>query len=114
MKSKIRDLQILFQKGDLNGAKNLCEEILSNQIINDPKIYNLYAYVLYKLNNYEHSIENWKKSLKLTAPSQFMSVKELAHSFSTIVVLPKSSANKKKSSKFTSPSQFISPSKAVA
>ena len=65
MKSKIKDLQILFQKGDLNGAKNLCEEILSNQIINDPKIYNLYAYVLYKLNNYEHSIENWKKSLKI-------------------------------------------------
>ena len=65
MKSKIRDLQILFQKRDLNGAKNLCEEILSNKIINDPKIYNLYAYVLYKLNNYEHSIENWKKSLKI-------------------------------------------------
>ena len=43
----------------------ICEEILSNKIINDPKIYNLYAYVLYKLNNYEHSIENWKKSLKI-------------------------------------------------
>ena len=56
MKSKIRDLQILLQKEDLFGAKNLCEDLLRNQNIDDAKFYNLYALILFKLNNYEQSI----------------------------------------------------------
>ena len=80
MKSKIRDLQILLQKEDLFGAKNFCEDFLRNQNIDDAKFYNLYALILYKLNNYEHAIDNWKKSLEID-PNVIESYNGLANSF---------------------------------
>ena len=80
MKSKIRELQIFFQKGELNNAKNLCENILENNNINDAQIYNIYANILYKLNNFELSIENWNKSLKIDS-NLIDPYKGLANSF---------------------------------
>ena len=80
MKSKIRDLQILLQKEDLFGAKNFCEDFLRNQNIDDAKFYNLYALILFKLNNYEHAIDNWKKSLEID-PKIIESYNGLANSF---------------------------------
>ena len=80
MKSKIRELQIFFQKGELNNAKNLCEEILENNNVNDAQLYNIYANILYKLNNFELSIENWNKSLKIDS-NLIDPYKGLANSF---------------------------------
>ena len=80
MKSKISDLHILFQKGDLYGAKDFCEDFLINKNIADEKFYNLYALILFKLNDYEHAIENWKKSLEIN-PNIIESYNGIANSF---------------------------------
>ncbi len=80
MKSKISDLQILFQKGDLYSAKNLCEDFLNNKNIADEKFYNLYALILFKLNDYVHAIENWKKSLEIN-PNRIETHNGIANSF---------------------------------
>ena len=80
MKSKISDLHILFQKGDLYGAKDFCEDFLINNNIADEKFYNLYALILFKLNYYEHAIENWKKSLEIN-PNIIESYNGIANSF---------------------------------
>ena len=80
MKSKITDLQILLRKGNLNGAKNLCEDLLRNKNIDDAQLHNLYALILFKLNNYEHAIDNWKKSLEID-PNKIESYNGLANSF---------------------------------
>ena len=48
MESKLSEALSLFQIGELNKAKNICEEILKQET-NNSQVYNLYAFTLYYL-----------------------------------------------------------------
>ena len=64
MKSNFSEVLILFQNGKLNEAKNICEEILKQET-NNSEAYNLYAFVLYSLKEFDVAIEYWNKATKI-------------------------------------------------
>ena len=69
MKSNFSEVLILFQNGKLNEAKNICEEILKQET-NNSEAYNLYAFVLYSLKEFDVAIEYWNKAIKIN-PNYF-------------------------------------------
>jgi len=64
MKSDFNEALILFQSRKLNEAKNICEEILKEEK-NNSQVYNLYAFTLYSLKEFNSSIECWNKAIKI-------------------------------------------------
>jgi len=69
MKSNFSEVLILFQNGKLNEAKNICEKILKQET-NNSEAYNLYAFVLYSLKEFDVAIEYWNKATKIN-PNYF-------------------------------------------
>ena len=64
MKSKFDETLTLFKSGKLNKAKDICVEILK-QKTNNSEAYNLYAFILYSLKEFEAAIESWNKVIKI-------------------------------------------------
>ena len=62
MKSNFSEVLILFQNGKLNEAKNICEEILKQET-NNAEAYNLYAFILYYLKEFDAAVECWSKAI---------------------------------------------------
>ena len=64
MKSKFDETLTLFKSGKLNKAKDICVEILKQET-NNSEAYNLYAFILYSLKEFEAAIESWNKAIKI-------------------------------------------------
>ena len=64
MESKLSEALSLFQIGELNKAKNICEEILKQEA-NNSQAYNLYAFILYYLEKFDEAVEYWSKAIKI-------------------------------------------------
>ena len=66
MKSKLSEALSLFQIGELNKAKNICEEILKQET-NSSQAYNLYAFILYYLEKFDAAVKYWSKAIKINS-----------------------------------------------
>jgi len=66
MKSKLSEALSLFQIGELNKAKNICEEIFKQEV-NNSQAYNLYAFILYYLEKFDAAVEYWSKAIKINS-----------------------------------------------
>ena len=64
MKSKFNETLTLLKSGKLNKAKDICVEILKQET-NNSEAYNLYAFILYYLKEFDAAVECWSKAIKI-------------------------------------------------
>ena len=91
MKSKFNEALTLFKTGKLNEARNTCEEILKNEK-NNSQVYNLYAFVLYSLKEFEYAIINFNQAIKIN-PNYFEAYSNLGSAFINLQKLEEAMKN---------------------
>ena len=79
MKSKFSEVLNLIKQKKTDEAKKICLEILKIDQ-NNAEVYNIYAFTLFHLKEYESSINNWKKAIKIK-PNHFHAINNLGNAF---------------------------------
>ena len=79
MNSDINIIFDLIKKGNLVEAKNKCIEI-NDKNNNNSEFFNIFAIILFQLEEYDKSIDKWKKALELN-PKYFFAYNNLGNAF---------------------------------
>ncbi len=79
MKSKFNEILNLIKQKKTAEAKKICLEILKIDQSN-AEVYNIYAFTLFHLKDYESSIKNWKKVINIK-PNHFHAINNLGNAF---------------------------------
>ena len=79
MNSDINIIFDLIKKGKLIEAKNKCIEI-NDKNNNNSEFFNIFAIILFQLEEYDKSIDKWKKALELN-PKYFFAYNNLGSAF---------------------------------